>query len=171
MEEAHGMHVLHSVNELEHKGADMLRLQGSLLHLYGLEQIPVGTEFQDEVDVALRLEVADKVDNIRMGPEAFVAKHLLRAFIDSERWLATFGGGAWLEQPLDSNTYAGDRISSHEHLSVGAAVQASFNLIAAVEQAPDDILMARLHRVAAMGMGGAREAEEVEGGFRKRATR
>jgi hypothetical protein len=53
------MHVLNSIDELEHEVTDMLRLQRPPAKAYRFVEVPLGTVLKDEVGVRVGLEMME----------------------------------------------------------------------------------------------------------------
>jgi len=91
MVEALGMHVLDSIDKLEHALTNVFRLTGSSAHTDGLVEVAIRTVLQDKVDVMFRLEMVDEVDNVRMVADPTMDCKFFRAIIDS-KGRGTVGG-------------------------------------------------------------------------------
>ena len=64
--------VIDGTDELQHKVADVLRLQRALADTNGLVEVAITAQLQDHVLVVLVLEVVDQVDNVRVSTQAGV---------------------------------------------------------------------------------------------------
>jgi hypothetical protein len=111
----------------------MLRLKGAVAIPDGLVQVSLRAILQDEINVGVRLEGVEEVDDVGVRTDASVESELLRLVVDGKLQTG-FGRGRPLGQTLDRNRLVGLEVLGREDHAKGTMVERRDCLIAAIKK-------------------------------------
>ncbi len=132
MVDALGVGVRHGVDKLQHEAPHMLRLQRAMADADRLVQVTARAELDHQVDMGIRLERVDEVDDVGMRSELAVQHQLFGLVVDGEVEEA-LRCGRLLSQALDGDRLVRPGVLGHEDHAEGAMVERRDGLIPTTE--------------------------------------